>query len=218
MYIRPEALEQFVRNLQGAAELLGADDKKKYQGVQGARVLMDDLRKASGFPPKLFATYAREAERRGLLRLSVTERNALRGDEYKDNPELSSEERHELSSRKFAIPSLRKLPIHDASHTRNAMARFNQTKATQKQLHEAFLNIVRAAQRFGIDSDHFEEEYGPRYGVVTNPDDAPRVVVSHTKRPEQVVEVEGFLFDLSDPEDAEALEELRPDLFDRSKR
>ena len=40
--------------------------------------------------------------------------------------ELDQEDRDELNSRQFAFPKQRKEPLEDASHVRNAVARFDQ--------------------------------------------------------------------------------------------
>ena len=46
------------------------------------------------------------------------------------------------------------LPIHDESHVRNAIARFNQTDFESKAAKErARKKILRAAERHGIDVD-----------------------------------------------------------------
>ncbi len=55
-------------------------------------------------------------------------------------------------------PSESKLPIFDAAHVRNAMARFNQTQfkdAEEKK--RAYNKILRAARKFGIDVSEFEK-------------------------------------------------------------
>jgi phage I-like protein len=49
-------------------------------------------------------------------------------------------------------PSEWKLPIHDASHVRNALARFNQTELPEAAKAEAHAKIMRAAKKFGIDA------------------------------------------------------------------
>ena len=54
-------------------------------------------------------------------------------------------------------PSSSALPIFDASHTRNAMARFNQTKFTSNsEKTKAKAAIMKAAKRFKIDITNFE--------------------------------------------------------------
>jgi hypothetical protein len=42
--------------------------------------------------------------------------------------ELSEKQRDHIDSDKYAFPKERKEPIHDASHVRNAIARFNQVE------------------------------------------------------------------------------------------
>ena len=57
-----------------------------------------------------------------------------------------------LSDSAFAFPSARKEPMTDASHVRNAIARFDQVKDvsdTEREL--AFANIRKAAKHFGIE-------------------------------------------------------------------
>ncbi len=53
--------------------------------------------------------------------------------------ELSESERDDLEAEKFAFPKDRKVPIEDASHVRNALARFNQVKnVSDEERDEAF--------------------------------------------------------------------------------
>jgi len=56
----------------------------------------------------------------------------------------------------YAFPRLKKLPIFDASHVRNAMARFNQTQGmTSEEKATAKRKIIRAAHKFGIEVGEF---------------------------------------------------------------
>jgi hypothetical protein len=55
-----------------------------------------------------------------------------------------------LPSKAFAVPSLRKLPINDASHTRNAAARLGQTTLAPKFRAEAKRNIQKMRKVFHI--------------------------------------------------------------------
>ena len=69
-----------------------------------------------------------------------------------DAKKLNQKERDAIDSDKFAVPGKRKLPIHDAAHVRNALARFNQTKGlTPAEKSTAMARIRRAAKKFGID-------------------------------------------------------------------
>ena len=52
----------------------------------------------------------------------------------------------------FAFPEARKEPMSDASHVRNALARFDQVKDVSDAERElAFANIRKAARHFGIE-------------------------------------------------------------------
>ena len=71
--------------------------------------------------------------------------------------ELSSDERDDLRKDQFAYVDRdggEHLPIHDESHVRNAMARFNQTDFESKAAKErARKKILRAAGHHGIEVD-----------------------------------------------------------------
>ena len=70
-------------------------------------------------------------------------------------PELTSDQRDKLRSNQFAYVDSKggeHLPIHDESHIRNAMARYNQTEFESKAAKErAREKIVAAAKRHGIE-------------------------------------------------------------------
>ena len=69
--------------------------------------------------------------------------------------ELDAEERDRLKGSDFAYVDRdggEHLPIHDASHVRNAIARFNQTSFESKAARErARKKILDAAKRFDIE-------------------------------------------------------------------
>jgi hypothetical protein len=61
-------------------------------------------------------------------------------------------ERSDLPDSVFAFPKQRKEPLTDASHVRNAIARFDQTIGVSDQHRQlAFANIKKAAQHYGVD-------------------------------------------------------------------
>ena len=70
-------------------------------------------------------------------------------------PELDAEDREKLKGSQFAYVDRdggEHLPIHDASHVRNAIARFNQTDFESKAARErARKKILDAAKRFDIE-------------------------------------------------------------------
>jgi hypothetical protein len=61
-------------------------------------------------------------------------------------------ERSDLPDSVFAFPKQRKEPMTDASHVRNAIARFDQTVGVSDAERKlAFANIKKAAKHYGID-------------------------------------------------------------------
>jgi hypothetical protein len=72
-------------------------------------------------------------------------------------PELSAKQRDNLRDSQFAYIDSdggEHLPINDASHVRNAMARFNQTEFESKTAKEAARKkILAAARRYDIEVD-----------------------------------------------------------------
>ena len=65
---------------------------------------------------------------------------------------LESEKRNQLSGGNFAFLKQRKEPLEDASHVRNAIARFDQVKdVTDAERDAAWKRIKSAAKKFGVD-------------------------------------------------------------------
>ena len=66
--------------------------------------------------------------------------------------ELSGADRKELPDSAYAFPKQRKEPLTDASHVRNALARFDQVKdVTDADRELAFANIKKAADHYGVE-------------------------------------------------------------------
>lgn len=60
-------------------------------------------------------------------------------------------ERGDLPTSVFAYPKGRKEPLTDASHVRNAIARFDQvTSVSDDERELAFANIKKAAKQYGV--------------------------------------------------------------------
>lgn len=76
---------------------------------------------------------------------------------------LDEKDRDDLSSSKFAFPKQRKEPLEDASHVRNAIARFDQVKGvTDAERDQAWARIKAAAKKFDVDvSEQSWRELGP---------------------------------------------------------
>jgi hypothetical protein len=66
--------------------------------------------------------------------------------------ELKERQRDKLDEDKFAFPKERKEPINDASHIRNAIARFDQVEGvSDKERDEDWSRIKRAAKKHGVE-------------------------------------------------------------------
>lgn len=76
-------------------------------------------------------------------------------DNKKQHPsthDLDAEDRNRMPNSTYAFPKQRKEPLNDASHVRNAIARFDQVKdVTDEEREEAFHNIKTAAKKFGVE-------------------------------------------------------------------
>jgi hypothetical protein len=79
---------------------------------------------------------------------------------------LGKGQRDELPQREFAFPRQRKEPIEDATHVRNAIARFDQVEGvTDQERDEAWKRIRAAARKFDVDLEEADwRELGKRPG------------------------------------------------------
>jgi hypothetical protein len=81
----------------------------------------------------------------------VGKRDDMTTDQQRSH-QLDAGQRNAMPDSAFAFPRLRKEPLNDATHVRNAIARFDQVRdATDDERDEAFRRIKRAAQRFGVE-------------------------------------------------------------------
>jgi hypothetical protein len=71
-------------------------------------------------------------------------------------------ERSDLPESVYAFPEKRKEPLTDASHVRNALARFDQVRGVSDEERDlAFANIKKAAKHYGVDiTEHGWSELG----------------------------------------------------------
>jgi len=68
------------------------------------------------------------------------------------NDVLDADERNALSDSTFAFPRVRKEPLNDARHVRNAIARFDQVRdVSDAERDEAFKRIRKAAEKYGVE-------------------------------------------------------------------
>jgi len=65
---------------------------------------------------------------------------------------LDAEHRNAIDSKQFAFPKERKEPLENATHVRNAIARFNQVEGvSDADRDEAWKRIKAAAKKFGVE-------------------------------------------------------------------
>jgi hypothetical protein len=65
---------------------------------------------------------------------------------------LNAAKREQIPTTTFAFPKQRKEPLENASHVRNAAARFNQVEGvTEAERRAAWKRIQSAAKRFGVE-------------------------------------------------------------------
>jgi hypothetical protein len=65
---------------------------------------------------------------------------------------LDQDQRDEIPARQYAFPRQRKEPLEDASHVRNAIARFRQVEGVSDQERdEAWTRIRAAARKFDVE-------------------------------------------------------------------
>jgi hypothetical protein len=70
---------------------------------------------------------------------------------HTEHGELSTQDREELPDSVYAFPKQRKEPLTDASHVKNALARFDQVEGvSDADRDQAFANIKKAAEHYGI--------------------------------------------------------------------
>lgn len=71
---------------------------------------------------------------------------------HDEHGKLSTQEKNDLPESVFAFPTQRKEPMTDASHVRNALARFDQVQEVSDADRDlAFSNIQKAARHYGVE-------------------------------------------------------------------
>jgi hypothetical protein len=98
-------------------------------------------------------TKQKEAARENLEKARAAQSARAHGKSVPKHSEgLSTAEQNDLADSKFAFPDERKEPLTDASHVRNAVARFDQVEGvTDAERDKAWKRIQAAAERFDVD-------------------------------------------------------------------
>ena len=94
----------------------------------------------------------KQAARHNIEKAREVESERARGEDIPYPPGLSTAEKDRLPAEEFAFPRERKEPLIDASHVRNAVARFDQVEGvTDAERDRAWRRIEAAAKKFGVD-------------------------------------------------------------------
>lgn len=71
---------------------------------------------------------------------------------HTEHGKLDAADRKELPESAYAFPKQRKEPMTDASHVRNALARFDQVKeVSDADRDQAWANLQKAAKHYGVE-------------------------------------------------------------------
>jgi hypothetical protein len=101
---------------------------------------------------KMATEKQKQAARRNIEKARRVQSARAHGARIPQSPGLSTAEENRLPEGDFAFPKERKEPLVDASHVRNAVARFDQVEdVTDKERDEAWKRIRRAASRFDVE-------------------------------------------------------------------
>jgi hypothetical protein len=93
----------------------------------------------------------KEAARRNIGRAREVQSERAQANISLTPPGLSTADEDRLPAEVFAFPRERKEPLVDASHVRNAVARFDQVEGvTDDERAQAWRRIQAAAKRFGL--------------------------------------------------------------------
>jgi hypothetical protein len=98
-------------------------------------------------------TKQKEAARRNLEKARSVQRARANGAKIpRESPGLSTAEQDRLDDSDFAFPKQRKEPLVDASHVRNAVARFDQVEGvSDADRDEAWRRIRSAARNYDVE-------------------------------------------------------------------
>ncbi len=90
---------------------------------------------------------------------------------HEEHGKLDAADRNDLPDSVYAFPKERKEPLTDASHVRNAIARFDQVKGvTDEERNQAFANLQAAAKHFHVDMTETSWQELGKKPHTTNPE------------------------------------------------
>ena len=81
---------------------------------------------------------------------------------------LDQDQRDDIPVRQYAFPKQRKEPLEDATHVRNAIARFNQVEGvTDEERDDAWKRIRTAARKFDVEMGEGDWRELKRAGITS---------------------------------------------------
>lgn len=95
----------------------------------------------------------KQAARRNLTKARAAQSARAKGKRVPRRTQgLSTAEQNDLAANEFAFPKARKEPLTDATHVRNAVARFDQVEGvSDSDRDKAWRRIKAAAKRFDVE-------------------------------------------------------------------
>jgi hypothetical protein len=91
----------------------------------------------------------KQAARRNIKKAQAARARGKHGDTTQG---LTEAQRNRMRDSTFAFPDERKEPLNDASHVRNAIARFDQVEdVSDAERDRAWKRIKSAAEKFGVE-------------------------------------------------------------------
>jgi hypothetical protein len=106
-----------------------------------------------GIPCRMATTRQKQAARQNLKQARRTQSQRANGQHIaRPARGLSTADKNDLPVSAFAFPEQRKEPLVDATHVRNAVARFDQVEGvSEAERDKAWRRIRAAARRFDVD-------------------------------------------------------------------
>jgi Family of unknown function (DUF6582) len=98
-------------------------------------------------------TKQKQAARRNIAKAREVQHERAEGKQIPRQTEgLSTAEKNQLDDSQFAFPKERKEPLTDATHVRNAIARFDQVEdVSDAERDRAWKRIIGAAKKFDVE-------------------------------------------------------------------
>ena len=95
-------------------------------------------------------TKQKEAARKNIKKAQAARAHGSSG--HPDGHGMSTAQKNDVADDEFAFPDERKEPLTDASHVRNAIARFDQVEdVSDAERDRAWKRIKAAAKKFGVE-------------------------------------------------------------------